>query len=478
VNNSNNKNLKNNIMTTKTKQDTFDTINPTTGKKIASYEYMTDSEVESTIQKSQEAFLKWKTKTVEERAKVIAAIGEELQNYKKELATLMTDEMGKLLKQSNQEVDICSGICKYTAENAPEELKNEERTLLNGGKGIITYSPMGIIYGIQPWNYPSYQVIRYTIANLIAGNSILLKHASNVTGTAKLLKSIFDTAGLPSGLFSVLVINHDQSDAIINHKLVRGVTLTGSPIAGVKIAEKAGKALKKTVLELGSNDAYLILDDADIDLAVEKSIMGRIYNNGETCIAAKRFVATEAVYDEFEEKFVKAMKALKLGDPKQDDTELGPMARQDLRDEIHEQVQESVNKGATILCGGEIPEKEGYYYPATVLSNVTKGQPAYDDELFGPVASLIKAKDNEDAMRIANDSRFGLGGGIFSKDEEKAIELAEKHFDTGMVFINSFGTAEPMMPFGGVKDSGYGREHGGFGMKEFVNVKSIMRIKD
>ncbi|MBU2996295.1 NAD-dependent succinate-semialdehyde dehydrogenase [Cellulophaga baltica] len=465
-------------MSTTTKQNTFKTINPTTGKEISSYEYMTDSQVEETIQKSQEAFLKWKTKTVEERAKVIAAIGEELQNYKKELAALMTDEMGKLLKQSNQEVDICSGICKYTAENAPKELKNEERTLLNGGKGVITYSPMGIIYGIQPWNYPSYQVIRYTIANLIAGNSILLKHASNVTGTAKLLKDIFDTAGLPSGLFSVLVIEHEQSNAIINHKLVRGVTLTGSPVAGEKIAEKAGKALKKTVLELGSNDAYLILDDADIDLAVEKSITGRIYNNGETCIAAKRFVATEDVYDEFEEKFVKAMKALKLGDPKLDETELGPMAREDLRDKIHEQVQESVEKGAKILCGGEKTNREGFFYPATVLANVTEGQPAYDDELFGPVASLIKAKDNEDAMRIANDSRFGLGGGIFSKDEKKAIELAEQHFDTGMVFINSFGTAEPMMPFGGVKDSGYGREHGGFGMKEFVNVKSIMRIKD
>ncbi|MDF4222261.1 NAD-dependent succinate-semialdehyde dehydrogenase [Maribacter sp. M208] len=461
-------------MSTTTKQDTFKTINPTTGKEIASHTYMTDAEVEETIQRSHKAFQKWKMKSVEERGDVIKAIGKELQNYKKELAELMTDEMGKLLKQSNHEVDLCTSICEYSAKHAPEFLKNEERELSNGGKGIITYSPMGIIYGIQPWNYPSYQVLRYTIVNLMAGNSILLKHASNVTGTAKLLKTIFDTAGLPADLFNVLIIEHDQSNAIIEHDLVRGVTLTGSPVAGEKIGEKAGANLKKTVLELGSNDAYLVLDDADIDVAVEKSVMGRIYNNGETCIAAKRFISTEKVYDEFKEKFVKAMDALKVGNPKNEDTELGPMAREDLREKIHEQVQESVEKGASILCGGKIPDGEGYFYPATVLANVTPGQPAYDDELFGPVASLIKAKDNEDAMRIANDSRFGLGGGIFSKDIKKATELAEKHFDTGMVFINSFGLAEPNMPFGGVKDSGYGREHGGFGMKEFVNVKSIM----
>ncbi|WP_396634444.1 NAD-dependent succinate-semialdehyde dehydrogenase [Maribacter sp. R86514] len=464
-------------MSTTTKQDTFKTINPTTGKEIASHTYMTDEQVEESIQQSHKAFLKWKTKSIEERGEIIKSIGKELQNYKKELAELMTDEMGKLLSQSNHEVDLCTSICNYSAENAPEFLKSEERKLDNG-RGIITYSPIGIIYGIQPWNYPSYQVLRYTIVNLMAGNSILLKHASNVTGTAKLLKSIFDTAGLPEGLFNVMVIEHEQSNAIIEHKLVRGVTLTGSPVAGEKIGEKAGAQLKKTVLELGSNDAYLVLDDADIDLAVEKSVMGRIYNNGETCIAAKRFIATEKVYDEFKEKFVKAMDALKVGDPKNEDTELGPMAREDLRDKIQEQVQESVEKGADVLCGGKIPEGEGYFYPATILSNVKPGQPAYDDELFGPVASLIKAKDNEDAMRIANDSRFGLGGGIFSKDVEKATRLAEKHFDTGMVFINSFGLAEPSMPFGGVKDSGYGREHGGFGMKEFVNVKSIIIIDD
>ncbi|SDH60763.1 NAD-dependent succinate-semialdehyde dehydrogenase [Winogradskyella thalassocola] len=461
-------------METKIKKDTFTTTNPANGKELASYTYMTDDQVESTVKKSHDAFLKWKMKSFEERGKIIKAIGKELQNHRTELAELMTDEMGKLLKQSHQEVDLCSGICDYSADNAAEFLKSEKRELQDGGKGIITYAPMGVIYGIQPWNYPSYQVIRYSIVNLMAGNSVLLKHASNVTGTAKLLESIYKAAGLPEDLFSVMIINHEQSDELIKHKLIRGVTLTGSPVAGEAIGEKAGKALKKSVLELGSNDAYMVLEDADLELAIKTCVMGRIYNNGETCIAAKRFIVVESVYDEFRDGFVKAMKDLKLGDPTDKASKLGPIARKDLRETLHEQVEKSIKNGAKVLCGGEIPEGDGYYYPATVLENVTKGQPAYDDELFGPVAALIKAEDEEEAMRIANDSRFGLGGGIFSKNVDHAIELAEKHFDTGMVFINKFGTAYPNMPFGGVKDSGYGREHGGFGMKEFVNVKSIM----
>ncbi|WP_299780886.1 NAD-dependent succinate-semialdehyde dehydrogenase [uncultured Formosa sp.] len=460
-------------METETKKNTFKTINPTNGTPLSTYTYMTDNTVNEKIEASHKAFLDWRHQPFEARAKIIQAIGEELQHYKTELAELMTDEMGKLLTQSQQEIDICTAVCKYAANEAEIILKPEERELSNGFKGRITYSPIGIIYGIQPWNYPSYQVIRYAITNLMAGNSILLKHASNVTGTAKLLESIFKAAGLPDGLFTVLVINHDQSDAIIKNKLVRGVTLTGSPEAGKIIGEKAGAQLKKSVMELGSNDAYLIFEDADIELAVAESVKGRIYNNGETCIAAKRFIATDAIYDKFKEAFVKAMSELKLGDPKAKDTDLGPMARADLRDKLHEQLTESVNKGAKILCGGAPKQGNGYYYPATVLGDVAPGQPAYDDELFGPVAALIRAKDDEDAMRIANDSRFGLGGGIFSKDVKRAVHLADKYFDTGMVFINTFGLADPQMPFGGVKDSGYGREHGGFGLKEFVNIKAI-----
>ena len=460
----------------KEEQKELETINPTTGKVIKKYALMTDKQADEAVEKCHKAFLDWRMVSHKERGKIIKAIGKELKENAEELSKLMTNEMGKLLKQSKQEVELCAGICDWTAAHGPETLKDEERELPDGGKGIITNAPVGVIYGIQPWNFPVYQVIRYSIANLMAGNGILLKHAENVTGTGLMLQKIYEKAGLPKNLFTVLKITHDQSDKIIKHKLVRGVTLTGSPDAGRTIAKKAGAALKKTVMELGSNDAYIVLEDADINLAVKMCVRGRIYNNGETCVAAKRFVVVDKVYDEFRDAYLEQMKKIKHGDPTDKDSKIGPMAREDLRETLHEQVEKSVKKGAKVLCGGEMPKGKGFFYPATVLDNVKPGQPAYDDELFGPVASLIRAKDEDDAMRIANDSKYGLGGGIFSKDEKKAMELASKHFDTGMVFINSFGLAQPNMPFGGVKDSGYGREHGGFGMKEFVNEKAIMRL--
>jgi succinate-semialdehyde dehydrogenase/glutarate-semialdehyde dehydrogenase len=456
----------------------FETINPATEKTIKEYTYMTEAQAKDAIKVCHDAFLEWKLKSLDERAIVIKAIGEALKNSKDDYAQLMTQEMGKLLSQSYEEIELCVGICNYTATEGKKQLEDETRELPNGGKGIIQQAPIGVIYGIQPWNFPLYQAIRFSIVNLMAGNGVLLKHAKNVTGSALKLKEIFEKAGLPKNLFTVLIIDHDTSDTIISNDLVRGVTLTGSSEAGKYVAKKAGEVLKKTVLELGSNDAYLVLDDADIELAAKTCVNGRIYNNGETCVAAKRFVVVDKVYDAFKEAFLNGMKNIKHGDPTKEDTDLGPMARKDLREKLHKQVEKSVSNGAKILCGGKMPDGIGFYYPATVLEQVTSGQPAYDDELFGPVASLIKAKNNEDAMRIANDSRFGLGGGIFSKDEAKAIELAKTHFDTGMVNINSFGLAHPNMPFGGVKDSGYGREHGGFGIREFVNAKSILINKN
>lgn len=453
------------------------TINPTTAEEIKKYPIMTDQEADMAVENCQKAFLDWRLVSHKERGKIIKAIGKGLKENAEELSNLMTNEMGKLLKQSKQEIELCAGICDWTAANGPENLKDEERELPNGGTGIITYSPIGIVYGIQPWNFPVYQVIRYSIANLMAGNGVLLKHAENVTGTGLMLQKIYEKVGLPKNLFTVLKITHEQSDKIIEHKLVRGVTLTGSPDAGRVIAKKAGAALKKTVMELGSNDAYIVLEDADLEMAVKTCVQGRIYNNGETCVAAKRFVIVDKVYEQFKDAYVEQMKNIKHGDPTDKESKIGPMAREDLRKTLHEQVEKSVKKGAKILCGGEMPEGKGFFYPATVLDNVIPGQPAYDDELFGPVAALIRAKDQEDAMRIANDSKYGLGGGIFSKDEKKAVELARKHFDTGMIFINGFGLAQPNMPFGGVKDSGYGREHGGFGMMEFVNQKAIMKLK-
>ena len=449
------------------------TINPATDEALETYPLMTDEEVTSALEACHAAFTEWRLKSHAERGQVLAAIGRKLRDRKEDFAQLMTREVGKRLKDSRDEVELCAAICDWTAKAGPDVLADEERSLQDGRKGVITYSPIGVIYGIQPWNFPAYQAVRYAVANLMAGNGVLLKHAEICTGSGLFLRDIFEEAGLPKNLFTVMLIDHDQSDDLIAHKLVRGVTMTGSAKAGSIIAAKAGEHLKKTVMELGSNDAYLVLDDADLDVAIKTCVAGRIYNNGQTCVNAKRFIVADKVYDAFIDGYVKAMGDVKLGDPTQDDTDLGPMARADLRDTLHDQVEASVAKGAKIAVGGKMPEGKGCYYPATVLTEVAPGQPAYDDELFGPVASVIRAKDDEDAMRIANDSRYGLGGGIFSRDEARARELAKQHFDTGMVFINHFNLATPEMPFGGVKDSGYGREHGGFGMTEFVNAKAI-----
>ena len=450
------------------------TRNPATGEQIESYDVMGEHEVFARIEKAHAAFLDWRKKTHEERAPYLRKIAEVLRANADRYSELMTREVGKLLRDGKTEVEICARICEFTADNGPEELADQERTHSGGKKrGIVTFSPIGVIYSIQPWNFPVYQPVRVLAANLMAGNAVILKHASICTGSGLMLRDLCLEAGLPDGLFDVIVTDHDVSDKVIEHKLVRAVTMTGSDAAGSHIGQLAAKNLKKTVLELGSNDAYLVLEDADIDLAVKTCVMGRLYNNGETCVSAKRFVVTDAVYDDFVSAFVEQMEGVKMGDPMNEDTQLGPLSSRDQFETIAKQVSKSVEAGAQVLCGGDPADDSGCYYPATVLAECKPGMPAYDDELFGPVASIIRAKDDEDAMRIANDSRYGLGGGIFTKDEDKAIRLARDHFDTGMVRINSFGAADPNMPFGGVKDSGYGREHGGFGMKEFVNAKSI-----
>ena len=449
------------------------TVNPATGENIKEYNYMSNDEVNNIVEASHQAFLEWRKTSHEERAKVINSIGETLMKYKEELSRLMTEERGKLYSQSLQEIDLCKAICDYTAEKGVAALADDERDIEGLKKGIVTYQPIGVIYGMQPWNFPAYQVFRYTIANLMAGNSILLKHAANVTGSGLLIEKIFHESDLPNDLFRTILIDHDQSEKLIGNDKVRGVTLTGSDGAGSIVGQQAAKAIKKAVLELGSNDAFIVLEDADLELAVQTCTLARLINNGETCVAAKRFIVVDSLYDEFRKRIVEEFASKKAGDPMDDSSDLGPLARKDLQEKLHAQVEESVSKGATISVGGKLPEGKGSFYPATILENVEKGQPAYDDELFGPVASLIRAKDQDDALRIANDSRYGLGGAIFSKDEDKAIRLANEEFDTGMVYINGYNLVNPGLPFGGVKDSGYGREHGGFGIKEFVNIKAV-----
>lgn len=450
------------------------TINPATEEEIQTYDLMSEHEATERVEACHDAFLKWREVPRKDRATYLTKIAQKLRDNVEELSALMTQETGKLLKDGRTEVEICAAIFDYTAKHGPELLADEERTHAGGKKrGVVSYQPIGVIYSIQPWNFPLYQPVRVLAASLMIGNGCVLKHASICTGSGLRLRELCIEAGLPEDLFQVILINHDTSDKLIEHPKVRGVTLTGSDQAGSHVGSVAAKALKKTVLELGSNDAYLVLEDADIETAVKFSVIGRLYNNGETCVSAKRFIVADKVYDAFVDAFVEQMKQITLGDPTDDATQLGPLSSQGQFDTVREQVEQSIEKGAKLLCGGTAPDRTGAYYPATVLAEVTPGMPAYDDEIFGPVASVIRAKDDEDAMRLANDSRYGLGGGIFTKDEDRALKLARDYFDTGMIRINSFGAADPNMPFGGVKNSGYGREHGGFGMKEFVNAKAI-----
>ncbi|AXI51302.1 NAD-dependent succinate-semialdehyde dehydrogenase [Sulfitobacter sp. SK025] len=450
------------------------TINPATEEEIQSYDLMSEAEAIQRVEACHDAHLEWRKLSHKERAPYLTKIAAKLRENADELAALMTRETGKLLKDGKTEVEICAAIFEYTAKNGPDVLADEERTHGTDGKrGVVTYQPIGVIYSIQPWNFPLYQPTRVLAANLMTGNGCVLKHASICTGSGLRLRELCIEAGLPEDLFQVILIDHDTSDKLIEHPKVRGVTMTGSDGAGRHIGSVAAKSLKKTVLELGSNDAYLVLEDADIETAVKFSVMGRLYNNGETCVSAKRFIVADKVHDAFVDAFVAEMKKINMGDPTDENVQLGPLSSQDQFETVRDQVKESVDKGAKVLCGGEVPDRTGAYYPATVLSDLKPGMPAFDDEIFGPVASIIRAKDDEDAMRLANDSRYGLGGGIFSKDEDRALRLAKEHFDTGMIRINSFGAADPNMPFGGVKDSGYGREHGGFGMKEFANAKAI-----
>ncbi|NVK58237.1 MAG: NAD-dependent succinate-semialdehyde dehydrogenase [Alteromonadaceae bacterium] len=451
---------------------TIQTINPTTEETVAEYTLMSEAEAESAVDDSHTAFLSWKKTDFEDRATLMNNLADEIEKQSDTIVDMMVKEMGKVVEQGKQEVALCASICRYTADNGAAVLEDENR-VYEGGTAIITYQPLGVILGIQPWNFPLYQVIRYSAANIMAGNTTVMKHAKNVFGMARLIEKLYLDAGFPKAVYQSLLISGETASTLIKHDKIRGVTFTGSDSVGKSVAETAASLAKKTVLELGSNDAFVVLSDADIETAVQACVKGRIVNNGETCVAAKRFIITEAVYDEFKTQFLEAFKALRVGDPTAENTDLGPMARKDLRDELHEQVKESVAKGASVLIGGEIPERTGWFYPVTILEDITPGMPAYDDELFGPVASFIKAKNDAEAMKIANDSRYGLGGGIFTTNKVKAIHLAREEFNTGMVNINGYSLAQPNLPFGGVKDSGYGREHGGFGMKEFVNEKTI-----
>ena len=382
--------------------------------------------------------------------------------------------MGKPILQSKAEVEKCAWVCDYYADNAEKFLANEI-IKTEFSKSYVSFQPLGVVLAIMPWNFPFWQVFRFAAPTLMAGNASVLKHASNVMGCAIAIEKIFNDAGFLENLFRTLVISSKKVEAVIRNKNVQAVTLTGSTPAGSTVASVAGSEIKKTVLELGGSDPYIILEDVDLESAAEICVNARLINSGQSCIAAKRFIVVEEIYKMFEELFVQKMKSKKMGNPLDESNHLGPQARTDLRNELHDQVKRSITKGAKLLLGGEIPNVKGAYYPPTVLSNISPGMPAYDDEIFGPVASLIKVKNEKEAIKVANATSFGLGAAVFTKDNERGEKIAEKELVAGSCFVNDSVKSDPRLPFGGVKKSGYGRELSVLGIREFVNIKTVCR---
>ncbi len=448
------------------------TINPANGKELKIYKEITFDEIDQILLNSLEAFESWKMVSFADRAKLMKNVAEVLRNKKNFYAELMALEMGKPVKQGIAEAEKCAWACDYYAENAEIQLK-DEFIKTEMAKSYVAYQPLGPVLAIMPWNFPFWQVFRFAAPTLMAGNTCLLKHSSNTMGCAIEIENIFFEAGFPPNVFSTLVIGSKYVGSVIEHPAVQAVTLTGSTPVGMQVAAKAGSLIKKTVLELGGSDPYIILKDAELERAAETCVNARLINSGQSCIAAKRFIVESPVIDEFTELFVNKMKTRKMGDPFDTENHVGPQARKDLQLDLQRQVDESVRMGAKILLGGFLPEGNGFYYPPTILAHVKKGMPAYDEEIFGPVAPIIEAKNEDDAIRIANDTIFGLGAAIFSSDIEKAENMAKTMINAGSVFVNDFVKSDPRLPFGGILQSGYGRELSSFGIKEFVNIKTV-----
>lgn len=454
-------------------KSSFPVVNPATGQHVRDVPAMSWPDTVQAIETAHEAFLSWRRVPFADRAARMKEAGRVLRSRSDKLARLMSEEMGKTLKDGRDEVEKCAFGCDYYAENAERFLSREPVDMGDRSEAFVTYNPLGVVLAIMPWNFPLWQVFRFASPGLMAGNACVLKHAANVPGSAIAIEKIFRDAGFPPNLFRNLLIDIPVIADVIKHRLIAAVTLTGSVRAGKSVAEKAGAVLKKCVLELGGSDAYVILADADVDLAAEVCAAGRLVNNGQSCIAAKRFVVVDAVRQAFETAFVAEMKKPRTGDPLNPSVNLGPMARMDLRDELHRQVQATLAKGARLLLGGEIPAGPGAFYPPTVITDVGPGMAAYTEELFGPVASIIPARDDEHAISIANDSEFGLGSAVFTRDHAKGIALAADRLEAGASFVNMNVRSDPRLPFGGIKSSGYGRELSHFGIREFVNIKAV-----
>jgi len=450
----------------------LESINPKNNQIINSWDIYSQSEVDSIIDAAETTYLEWRDTELSFRLSCLEEISILLKERSKQYGVLMADEMGKPLSQGILEVEKCAWLCDYYAQNASGFLKPKNIDTDNF-KSFITFQPIGLILGIMPWNFPFWQVFRFAIPSLTAGNGAILKHASNVQGCASAIQSCFLDAGYYENIFRNLCIPGNQVNSVIENPKIAAVTLTGSTPAGKAVAKKAGECLKKTVLELGGSDPYLIFDDAQIDMAVDACIAGRILNAGQSCIAAKRLIVTKRNVVEFTDKLKNRLALKIMGDPL-DNVDIGPMVSLSAREEVNALVQRSIKEGAELILGGEIPDNEGSFYPITILTEVKPGMPAFDAEIFGPVFSVITAENEDDAVMLANKSEFGLGSAIFTSDIKKGEKIAKEKMQSGACFVNDFVKSDPRLPFGGIKMSGYGRELSNYGMMEFVNIKTVV----
>jgi succinate-semialdehyde dehydrogenase/glutarate-semialdehyde dehydrogenase len=447
-------------------------INPSTGELIKDC-HETSSEASYEIAgRVARAAASWSEEGPDERASALRDLGRVLLGGRNVFADLMAREMGKPVREGISEIDKCASVCDYYAEHGPAFLE-PQRIETEASDSYVHFEALGVILAVMPWNFPFWQVFRFAAPAIMAGNGVILKHASNVCGCSVAIEKVFVQAGLPADLFRSVFLGNEDTLALIDSDDIAAVTLTGSPRAGREVAARAGRALKKTVLELGGSDPYVVLSDADLDAATETCVNSRLINTGQSCIAAKRFIVVPELRRQFEESVLRLMGRAKQGDPLDPKTDIGPMARADLRDALHRQVRTSVERGARLLLGGTVPERAGAWYPATVLADVGPGMPAYEEELFGPVAAIVPAKDEQDAIRIANDTSFGLGAAVFTRDRQRGERIAREALRAGSCFVNAQVRSDPRLPFGGIKKSGYGRELGSFGLREFVNIKTV-----
>ena len=449
----------------------FQSVNPADGNTLGEFDAFPDAELEAALAAAADAAPRWRQRDVAERAKLMRQAAVVLRQRAEELARLMTLEMGKPIGEARAEIEKCAWVCEYYAAGGAGFLVDEP-VESDAGRSLVAWQPLGTVLAVMPWNFPFWQVFRFAAPALVAGNTGLLKHASNVPQCALAIESIFDDAGFPAGVFRTLMIESSRVAAVIGDPRVHAVTLTGSEPAGRQVAATAGSHIKKSVLELGGSDPFIVLEDADLELAVGQAVTSRFLNTGQSCIAAKRFIVLAAIADDFVQCFRQAVEALKYGDPLDAANQLGPMARLDLRDELHRQVEESIAQGAVAVTGCGIVPGPGAFYPPSIIDHVVPGVRAWSEELFGPVASIIRVQDEAEAVRVANDSEFGLGGSVWTRDSARGERVA-RQLECGCAFVNGLVKSDPRLPFGGVKNSGYGRELSRLGMREFLNAKTI-----